>query len=174
MEVDMSKALSITAWMKRGGLLLIASSIVLTGCQGFRLTYKGAKVLETYRIAIADGTQRSARYQSSELTIDYNVVRNGDELQLSGVAEYTSMIKNGYPVISYLNLGVFLTDQDGNILQDNGIKTPGSEDPNYRIRFYEKIQLPPGTANMAFRYSIDASVFGCSRMSSCSEVPIVR
>jgi len=77
MEVDMNKVLSFAAWIKRAGLLLVASSIVLSGCQGFLLTYKGAKVLDTYRIALVDGTQRSSRYQSPDLTIDYNVVRNG-------------------------------------------------------------------------------------------------
>jgi len=175
----MSKALSIAEWMKRGGLLLVASSIVLTGCQGALLTYKGAKVRDVYRIALADGTQRSAHYQSPDLTIDYQVLRNGDELQLSGVAEYTPKIKNGYTLIPYFHLSVFLTDQYGKILQDKGITTPGSDDPNNRMRFSEKIQLPPGTANMVFSYSGEARSGGGRQdggggNTSFWEVPIVK
>jgi hypothetical protein len=153
MEADMRKSWGIAEWMKRGGLLLAASSIVLTGCQGALLTYKGAKVRDAYRIALADGTQRSARYQSPDLTIDYQVLRNGDELQLSGVAAYTPRIKNGFNLVPYFRLSVFFTDQGGNILQDTGIMTPGSDDTNHQIRFSEKIRLPPGTADMAFSYS---------------------
>jgi hypothetical protein len=179
MEADMrKKALSIAKWMKCGGLLLVASSIVLTGCQAARLTYKGAKVRDAYRITLADGTQRSARYQASDLTIDYEVSRNGDELQLSGVAEYTQKIRNAYTYIPYFHLSVFLTDQYGNVLEDRGITTPGSDDPNSRMRFSEKIPLPPGTANMAFSYSGQARASGRQEgggaYTSFWEVPIVR
>jgi hypothetical protein len=179
MEADMCKASSIAEWMKRGGLLLVASSIVLTGCQAARLTYKGAKVREAYRIALADGTQRSALYRSPDLTIDYHVLRNGDELQLSGVADYTQKIKNGYTFIPYFHLSVFLTDQYGNILEDKGITTPGSDDPNNRMRFSEKIPLPPGTANMAFSYNGEARSGGGRQdggggYTSFWEVPIVK
>jgi hypothetical protein len=153
MEADMGKALSIAEWMKRGGWLLVASSIVLMGCQGDLLTYEGAKVRNAYLIALADGTQRSARYQSPDLTIDYHVLRNGDELQISGVAEYTPSIKSKFVLVPDFHLSVFLTDQYGNILQDRWITTPGSDDPNNKMRFSEKIKLTPKTANMAFSYS---------------------
>ena len=152
----MKKLFNLAKWMKRGGLLLVASSLALTGCQGVLLSYKGAKVRNVYLIALADETQRSARYQSPDLIIDYQVLRNGDELQLSGVAEYTPKIKNSYTLIPYFHLSVFLTDSYGNILQDKGILTPGSEDPDKRMRFSDKIQLPPGTANMAFSYGGEA------------------
>jgi hypothetical protein len=179
MEADMNKLLNITGWIKRGGLLLVASSIVLTGCQGALLTYKGAKVRDGYRIALADGTQRSAHYESPDLTIDYQVWRNGDELQLSGVAEYTPKIKNSYTLIPYFHLSVFLTDPYGNILEDKGIVTPGSDDPDHKMRFREKILLPPGTANMAFSYSGEARSSGSRRdggggVTSFWGVPIAK
>jgi hypothetical protein len=156
MEADMSRTSSITEWLKRGGLFLVASSIVLTGCQTARLTYKGAKVRDAYRISLADGTRGSAFYRSADLIVDYHVLRNGDELQLSGVAEYTAKIKNGYTLVPYLYLRVFLIDQHGYILEEKAIRTPGSDDPNNRMRFSEKIPLPPGTAGMAFSYSGEA------------------
>jgi len=180
MEADMSRASNIAEWIKRGGLLLVASSIALTGCQAALLTYKGAKVREAYRIALADGTQRSALYRSPDLTIDYRVSRDGDELQLSGVAEYTQKIKNGFTFIPYFHLSVFLIDQHGNILEEKGITTHGSDDPNSRMRFSEKIPLPPGTAKMAFSYSGQARSGGGGRQdggggfTSFWEVPIVK
>lgn len=175
----MRKASSIAGWMKRGGLLLVASSIVLTACQAALLSYKGAKVRDAYRIALADGTQRSARYQSPDVTIDYQVLRNGNELQLSGVAEYTPKIRNGFTFIPYFHLSVFLTDQHGNILEDRGVTTPGSDDPNNRMRFSEKIQVPPGTANMAFSYSGEARSSGSRQeggggVTSFWQIPIVK
>ncbi len=153
-------ATAIAEWMKRGGLLLVASAIVLTGCQAARLTYKGAKVRDAYRIALADGAQRSAVHRSPDLTIEYHLSRNGDELRLEGVADYTAKIKNGYTFVPYFHLSVFLTDRHGNILEDRGITTPGSDDPNNRMRFSEKIALPPGTAGMAFSYNGQARSSG--------------
>ena len=151
----MDKSLNIAEWIERGGLFLAALIIILAGCQGVPLNYKGAKVRSAYRIALTDGTQ-SARYQSPDLTIDYQVWRNGDELQLSGVAEYTPKIKNSYTLIPYFHLSVFLTDPYGNVLEDKGIITPGSDDPDKKMRFRENILLPPGTASMAFSYSGEA------------------
>jgi hypothetical protein len=179
MGADMRKVLSIAKWMKRYGWLLVASSILLTGCQGALLTYKGAKVRDAYRIALADGTDRRAHYESPDLIIDYEVFRNGNDLQLSGVAEYTSKIKNAFVLIPYFHLSVFLADQYGNILQDKGITTPGSDDPNNKMRFNEKIRLPPGTANMAFSYSCEARSSGGRQdggggLASFWQVPIVK
>lgn len=175
----MGRASNFAEWIRRAGLLLVASSIVLTGCSAARLTYKGAKVREAYRIALEDGTQRSALYRSSDLTIDYHVSRNGDELQLSGVAEYTHKIKNGFTFIPYFHLSVFLTDQHGNILEEKGVTTHGSDDPNSRMRFSEKIPLPPGTAKMAFSYSGQARSGGGRQdggggFTSFWEVPTIK
>jgi hypothetical protein len=180
MEADMNKAWGIAEWMKRGGLLLVASSIVLTGCQGVLLTYKGAKVRNAYLIALTDGTQKSAGYQSSDLTIEYQWVRSGNELQLSGLATFTPRIQNSYSMIPYFDLSVFFTDAQGNILEDRGIPTPGSGDPNNQMRFSEKLLLPPGTANMAFSYSGQARDSGGDGDDKGGgdmyfwEVPIVR
>jgi hypothetical protein len=74
---------------------------------------------------------------------------------------------------------VFLTDQDGNILQDRGITTPGSDDPNNRMRFSEKITLPPGTAYMAFSYSGEARSSGSRQdggaaVTSFWAIPVVK
>ena len=176
----MSKALSIAKWMKRGGWLLVASSIVLTGCQGALLTYKGAKVRDAYLIALTDGTQKSASYQSPDLTIEYQWVRSGNELQLSGLAKFTPRIRNNFNMIPSFLLSVFFTDAHGSILEDRGIPTPGSDDPNNQIRFSEKLLLPPGTANMAFSYSGQARDSGGDGKGSGGgvtpfwQIPIIR
>ena len=177
MEAEMSKAWSIAEWMKRGGLLLAASSIVWTGCQGVLLTYKGAKVRDAYLIALTDGTQKSASYQSPELTIEYQWERSGNELQLSGLAKFTPRIENNFSRIPSFLLSVFFTDAQGSILEDRGIPTPGSDDSNNQLRFSEKLLLPPGTANMAFSYSGQACGGGGADGSEDMyfwQIPIVR
>ncbi len=159
-------------------MLAASSIIILVGCQGALLTYEGAKVRDPYRVALPDGTQRSASYQAPDLIIRYEILRIGDELRLSGTAEYTPKIRNGYSQVTYFHLSVFLIDQYGKILQDKGIMTPGSDDPNNQMRFNEKIQLPRGTAYMAFSYNGQARVAGSRKDSSGEtsfwDVPIVR
>ncbi len=152
----MSEAWGVAGWMKRSGLLLAASVIALTGCRGIFLTYQGAKVRDAYLIVLTDGTQKSASYRSPDLTIEYQWVRSGNELQLSGLAKFTPRIQNSFTIIPYFDLSVFLTDAQGTILVDRAIPTPGSGDPSNPMRFSEKLLLPPGTANMAFSYSGEA------------------
>jgi hypothetical protein len=182
-EDRMAKAAGIAESIKLGGLLgvllLVAASIVLTGCQAARLTYKGAKVRDAFRISLADGTSRSARYQSQDLVVEYEVLRQGSELQISGVAEYTARIRHAYTQIPYFHLRLFLCDQYGNILEDKGITTHGSDDPNNRMRFDETIVLPPGTAIMAFSYNGEARSSGSRQdgggsVSTFWEIPIAR
>jgi hypothetical protein len=179
-EGEMSKGWRSAGWAKRGCWLLAVSIIALTGCKGFLLTYKGAVVRDGYLIALTDGTQRGARYESPDLTIDYQVLRNGDDLQLSGLAKFTPAIRNAFTMISYFDLSVFFTDAQGKILEERRIATPGSDDPEKQMRIREKLLLPPGTANMAFSYNgqaRDNSGAGEDRGSGEMpfwQIPIVR
>ncbi len=172
----MGNAMTAAPRLRRGGLLLVASGIAMVwaGCQGVLLTYKGATVPDAYRIALVDGGQRSGRYESPDLTVDYSAVRNGNELRLSGVVEYTAKIRHGFGTIPYFKMSALLTDRDGTVLEDRAIRTPGSDDPQNRMRFGEKIHLPQGTTNMAFSYSFEARGFDGSETSSLWGIPIVR
>ena len=152
-EAGMGKTLHIDEWMKRGGLLLAASMIVLAGCQVALLTYKGAKVRDDSLIRLTEGTQGSAVYHTTDLIIEYRWVRSGNELQLSGLAKFTSRIQNSFTMIPVFDLSLFLTDAQGNILEQRWIATPGGVEPGSRMLISEKLLLPPGTANMAFSYS---------------------
>lgn len=159
------------------GLSLMAFGFVLSGCHAPLLTYKGEKVREAYRIVLSEGTLKNAQYSSSDLSIDYHAFRSGDELQLSGTVKYTPKITNNYVSIPHFHLILFLTDQYGNVLQENGINTPGSNDPNKHIRFKEKIKLPAGTANMAFGYNGEAHSGGRQDRGGTTpfwEIPIIR
>jgi hypothetical protein len=160
-------------------LPLAASIIALTGCQGALLTYKGATVRDGYLIALTDGAQRSAGYQSPDLTIEYQWVRSGNELRLSGLAKFTPRIRNSFTVVPYFDLSLFFTDAQGNILEDRRIATPGSGDPENQMRISEKLLLPPGTENMAFSYSGEARDSGAGEDKGGGDmpfwqVPIVR
>jgi hypothetical protein len=180
MEGEMGKALRIAEWMRRGGFFLVASIIVLMGCQGSLLTYKGAKVRDAYLIALTEGTQRSAGYQSPDLTIEYQWARKGDELQLSGLVKFTPRIRNGFTMIPVFDLSLFFTDAQGNILEQRWIATPGSGDPESQMRISERLFLPPGTASMAFSYSgqaRDSDGIGQNKSGGDMhfwQVPIVR
>ena len=149
----MDKTLRIAGWMKRGGLLLAASIIVLAGCQGFLLTYKGAKIRSDSLIALAEGTQGSGLYRTEDVIIDYQWVRNGNELQFSGLVKFTSRMQNNFAMIPVFDLSLFFTDAEGIVLEQRYIAVPGNGEPNNPMRISEKLLLPPGTANMAFSYS---------------------
>jgi len=175
----MGTAIRMTEWMKRGGLVLAVASVLLMGCQAARLTYKGAKVREPFRIGLEDGTSRSSRYQSADVIVEYEVYRKGNELQISGVGEFTAKIRHAYTQVPYFHLSLFLTDQYGYVLEAKGIRTPGIDDPQNRFRFNETIVLPPGTTGFAFSYDAEGRMSGGRQeggggKSTFWEIPIVR
>lgn len=151
---------------------MLALVLLWSGCQSALLSYSGAMVRDSARIAVVDGAQRSGEYRSPDLTIDYRAVRNGDELELSGVAQYTAKIRNAYRLIPHFSLSVFLLDRNGTVLRERGILTPGSDDPGNPMRFAERIPLPPGTASIAFSYTGQAA--SGSHIGPFWNVPIVR
>jgi hypothetical protein len=176
----MGKLWKTAGYAQTSRWLLALSIVVLTGCQGILLTYKGAIVREGYLIALTDGTQRDGFYQSPDLTIEYQWTRSGNELWLSGLTTFTPRIRNGFNLIPYFHLSLFFTDAQGQILEDRRIGTPGSGDPSNPMRFSEKLLLPPGTANMAFSYSGQARGSGGAGKEDGGgdmpfwQVPIVR
>jgi hypothetical protein len=175
----MDKTLRIAGWMKRGGLLLTASIIILAGCQAALLTYKGEKVRSDSLIALAEGTPGSGAYRTEDVIIDYQWVRKDNELQFSGLIKFTSRMQNNFTMIPVFDLSLFFTNAEGIILEQRYIAVPGNGDPNIPMRMSAKMLLPPGTVNMAFSYS------GQARDSATDEdngggdmpfwqVPIVR
>ena len=78
---------------------------------------------------------------------------------------------------NFFNLSVPLTDQQGNMLEQYGIRTFDSDNLNSRTHFSEKIKLPPHPTNTAFIYSGNGieekdETGGGSR--SFWQVPVVR
>lgn len=178
-EANLNILSKMTEWIKRYGLLLAVSCIVLMGCQAALMTFKGATVRSASRIALPDGIETKGRYRSDNLIIDYHAVRNGDVLELFGAAHYSPGIRNSFTRISVFVLSVFLSDQEGMVLEDKGIATPGSDNPDRKMGFHEKIHLPRGTANISFSYSGEARGGGGlngggGSMTSFWEIPIVR
>jgi hypothetical protein len=155
-EGQMGKAMTVSRHFKFGVFLLAVQFVALLGCQGTMPTYRGAKVHQSQLIPLADGVQKTASYQSRDLVIDYQVLRNKDELQISGMAQFTSRLRTGFTSIPYFHLSVFLADAQGTVLANRGIVTSGYGYPDDDMRFRDKIMLPPGTAYMAFGYSGEA------------------
>jgi hypothetical protein len=120
------------------------------------LNYRGAKVHEGSLIALDDGVQKTAYYQSRDLTIDYQLQRNENELQLSGLAQFADSLRNGFKTVPYFHLSVFFADSQGTVLGNRGIVTSGYGYTDDRMRFNERMALPPGTAYMAFAYTGEA------------------
>ena len=173
----MNSTFKMAAQMKHRLILLAASIIVLAGCSGSLLTYKGSKVLEPYLIALPNGIQEGLHYESPDLTIDYRLIRQGDELELSGTAEYMPGIGHAFNEVGFFSLSVLFTDQGGRVLEQVGIKTPGSREPDARMRFNERMKLPANAANMAFIYSgtgIEHNVEDNGGSSPFWQVPVVR
>jgi len=141
-------------------LTLVATVIVLVGCQSALLTYKGARLQQGAVIPVLEGTVHADQFVAPDVVIDYKYTRNGDSLDLSGTAQFAPSIQNNFSTVPRFYMRVYVADAQGAILGYHGIVTSGYGYSDDHMRFHQRMALPPGTALMAFGYSGDARSTG--------------
>jgi hypothetical protein len=161
-EVRMNYRWNVTNWLKRFKmpLTLVATGIVLVGCQSALLSYKGARLQQGAVIPVLEGAAHADHFVAPDVVIDYKYTRNGDSLDLSGTAQYAPSIQNNFSTVPRFYLRVYFADAQGGILGYHGIVTSGYGYSDDHMRFHERMALPPGTDLMAFGYSGDARSTG--------------
>jgi hypothetical protein len=134
-------------------ILLAVPGLMLVGCQTAGTGYGGATLAPSSQIPLMDGTKRSNHYETLDVSIDYEYVRNGDALQLSGVVRYGAGLRHNFVMIPQFYMRLYFGDAKGSVLSYHGVPVSGYGYPDDVMRFSEHLTLPPGTAVMAFGYS---------------------
>jgi hypothetical protein len=134
-------------------VLLVVPGIMLLGCQTATMGYRGATLAPSSQIPLAEGPKHSDHYQTLDVTIDYEYVRNGDAMQLSGVVRYGAGLQHNFVLVPQFYMRLYFADAGGNVLSYHGVPISGYGYVDDVMRFSEHLTLPPGTAFMAFGYN---------------------
>lgn len=129
-------------------ILLVA---VLSGCQGMLLDQNG-RVFPEHRIALVETGKDGGSWDTRDLRVDYRYERNGSEIKLSGKVFFADQIKYNATSLDYFHLDVLFLDEQGNILQMNGLTSTSYSDPSDSESFSLTLIVPAAARSMAFSY----------------------
>ena len=139
---------------------LILLVMCLNGCQGTLSGFKAGTVKEADRLPIMAEGEHSAFWKGYDLTVNYQYVRNRDELKISGAVEFADQFKNNFLLIKYFHLdGIFL-DSEGRVLAVSGLVSGSRLYSEDALSFSRLLKLPDHTVSIAFSYTGDALTGG--------------
>ena len=142
-----------------GLMLLIAAVFAMgaVGCQTLATTAVGKMVDQDSWIPLKAGGPQIGTWDGPDVTVKYNYVRAGDNLNLKGEVRYASRIADNFTLIQYFHLDVLFVDSQGKVLDEQPFAsdafetlTPRALDPT--VPFSREVILPVNTEAMAFSY----------------------
>ena len=132
----------------------IAGSLFLA-CNNKFLSYRGRWVEEADRIVLQDGGPHKGSWQTRDVIIDYEYVKDAKSLQISGVVELSDHLKTGFTTLEYMNINV-ISLENGFVLDSKDIKTFGYRryiDFMGKMTFETHLELSEGAVAVSFSYS---------------------
>lgn len=130
---------------------LVLGFLFLNGCQGTGMDYRKGMVTEGL-IALQPQGRDSGSWESRDLTVDYQTVRNSGSLDLSGKVVYSSVLTTNFSEIEYFHLDVLFVDDQGHVLDMQGLASSAKSYPEDPEVFKVSLALPARATAMAFSY----------------------
>lgn len=126
----------------------------LVACTGNLFSYRGATAQEKNRIALLEGGPFQGSWQTRDLAVKYNYLRDKKNLQISGTILLDSSLKTGFSTLEYLFFWVNFLGVDGNVLDTKGIMTSSHKKWILieNLFFKSRLEMPENTLAIAFSY----------------------
>jgi hypothetical protein len=94
-------------------------------CSGVNPLSPGAWVEEKNRIPVLEAGPQEGSWQTRDLTIEYELVQEGDTLKISGVVNFGGHMSMGYTTLEYLTIYIHAVGPNGIVRQTKAVKTFG-------------------------------------------------
>lgn len=154
---------------------VVAFGAFLIGCQGSLNNLQGQDIQYGERIMLKEGGQQTGQYKSDDMTIDYQYVRTGDSLKISGVIQFSFTMQRMFLTLRTFNLSLLLADSQGKVLGEQILTIASAERLTSPQTFSKTLVIPPQTALVAFNYSGQVSGSGTDGSpTSFWHTPIVK
>jgi hypothetical protein len=135
------------------GSFIVAS--LFLACTNKVVSYRGRWVDDADRIALQEGGPHKGSWQTRDVIITYEYVKDAQNLQISGVVELSDHLKMGFSTLEYMNINV-ISVENGFVLDSKDIKTFGYR--RYmafmgKMTFETQLELSQGAVAVSFSYS---------------------
>ena len=117
--------------IKENTLIIFKSALLLFlvqlsfACAGVNPMSPGAWVEEKNRIPVLQDGQQKGSWQTPDLLIEYELRKEANRLQISGVVDFGAHITKGFSTLEYLYIYVHVLKDDGIVIKTIPVKTFG-------------------------------------------------
>lgn len=127
--------------------------VALFGCQPATLTYyKGANAEDMDVVSLTASQKEVQNWQDLYVTVDYNLEKNGDQVDIDGVLTFSQSPKVNYTHVRDLKLKLFFLNKDLRVVDYLDVARTLSTDLEDETRFSKSIRVSPDVIALTFGY----------------------
>jgi hypothetical protein len=132
----------------------------LVACQSSLTSYRGKAVEAKNRFDLLDGGPHKGAWQTKDLGIEFQYMREQQDLQISGLVKLQVYLLH-YNFMKSFFLGLHFVDAEGKVLVDETILSAAyrAEMPE-QMAFKANLKIPPDSTAIAFSYRGRAFIIG--------------
>jgi len=110
------------------------------------------RIRQSSEIPVIAAGQQGGQYSTNYLTINYSYARVGNNFNISGTVQFSSMVQSNWTEIRGLYLGLVFADGQGQVLEEHGLNVSGNtSNIGAPLNFKNSFTIPAGTKYMAFK-----------------------
>lgn len=151
-------------------LASLLALVVAAGCVATADLYKGHPVTKVPVVALENGGPNAGRWQTFDLTIEYQYTLNNDTLDLSGRVIPSDFYRMNFSNFRRLTVYAFALDQNNRVLETMQLVWLGGVRTDENYAFSRHFLVPTGATRLSFGYDGEAREF--ESMKSFYELPI--
>ena len=145
----MSAAMKLLLCLCLGCLAVLLAS----GCVETAAMFHGNAVSPVYVVTLQENAPVAGRWETFDLIIDYEAIRDGDVLEIKGQAALSQHYQIVYDRVRYLIVYLFFVDENGRVLETIDFVDNLGGSPEDILQFAKFYKIPPGTTGISFGYS---------------------
>jgi hypothetical protein len=143
----------MTIKVKMACLGLTCLLFLASGCVEFAMLYHGKTVSNVPVVALQEGGPVTGQWKTFDLVIDYEYIKKGDNLDISGKAALSQHYQMTYEWLVSMRTYIFFLDKDSRVLETANFAAAWSGSTQDPQNFSESYKIPQGTAGISFGYS---------------------
>ena len=140
------------------------------GCTETKMLYHGNTVSSVPVVALQENTAIADRWETFDLIIDYEYIKNDDNLTISGKAYLSLHYQQMYTNIPRMDTYIFFLDENSQVLETATLVNLWSNNTQESQDFSGSYKIPGATKKLSFGYSGD--VLEVDDESSLYELPL--
>ncbi len=157
--------------MKTTSLGLICFlAIVVSGCVKTSMLYRGNTVSSVPVVTLQEDFPNAGTWETFELVIDYEYLRNGDFLEITGEVALTQHYHLVYDRLRHLYVYLFFVDQNSQVLETHSFVDNLTGSTEERLRVSRRYKIPIGATGISFGY--DGAADDWDSHTSFYELPL--